>query len=81
MDEYHINTRFCIGCDGPVASVCLFSEVPVEEIRTVLLDYQSRTSVALAEILFEKLLETQTRFSACGDQIFLNRSMVIQQPL
>ena len=54
MKEYHINTRYCIGSDGPVASVCLFSEVPVQDIRTVILDYQSRTSVALAEILFDK---------------------------
>jgi len=54
MKEYHINTRYCIGSDGPVASVCLFSEVPVQDIETVILDYQSRTSVALAEILFEK---------------------------
>ena len=66
MKEYHINTRFCIGCDGPVASVCLFSEVPVEEIRTVLLDYQSRTSVALAEILFEKHWKHKPDISACG---------------
>ena len=54
MKEYHINTKYCIGSDGPVASVCLFSEVPVQEIRTVILDYQSRTSVALAQLLFEK---------------------------
>jgi chorismate dehydratase len=54
MKEYHINTRYCIGSDGPVASVCLFSEVPIEDIRTVILDYQSRTSVVLAEILFEQ---------------------------
>ena len=54
MKEYHINTRYCIGSDGPVASVCLFSEVPVQDIRTVILDYQSRTSVALVEMLFEK---------------------------
>jgi chorismate dehydratase len=54
MKEYHINTRFCIGCDGPVASVCLFSEVPVQEVKKVMLDYQSRTSVALAEILFKR---------------------------
>jgi chorismate dehydratase len=54
LKEYHINTRFCIGSDGPVASVCLFSDVPVQEIKTVILDYQSRTSVVLAEILFER---------------------------
>ncbi len=66
MHEYHINTRFCIGCDGPVASVCLFSEVPVTEIRKVLLDYQSRTSVALAEILFEKHWKLKPAFEQAG---------------
>jgi chorismate dehydratase len=54
MKEYHVNGDVCIGSDGPVASVCLFSEVPVGEIETVLLDYQSRTSVQLARILLEK---------------------------
>lgn len=51
LKEYHIYTDYCIGCNGPVASVCLFSEVPIEKIETVLLDYQSRTSVALLKIL------------------------------
>jgi len=51
MDEYHIVSDYCIGCDGPVASVCLFSDVPLEETETILLDYQSRTSVALTRIL------------------------------
>jgi chorismate dehydratase len=53
MPEYYINGNFGIGSDGPVASVCLFSEVPLPEIRTVLLDYQSRTSVQLVRILLE----------------------------
>lgn len=53
MQEYHIVSNYCIGCDGPVASVCLFSEVPVEEITTVYLDYQSRTSVALVQLLLQ----------------------------
>lgn len=72
MKEFHINTRFCIGCDGPVASVCLFSESPVDQIRTVLLDYQSRTSVALAEILFEKHWKQKPVFEEAGPD-FLNR--------
>lgn len=54
LSEYFINTSYCIGCDGPVASVCLFSEVPIEAIETVLLDYQSRTSVQLARVLFKE---------------------------
>ena len=53
MTEYYINGHFGIGSDGPVASVCLFSDVPLPEIRTVLLDYQSKTSVRLARILLE----------------------------
>lgn len=53
MPEYYIIGNYGIGSDGPVASVCLFSDVPLEEVRTVLLDYQSRTSVQLARILLE----------------------------
>ncbi len=71
LKEYYINTNWCIGCDGPVASVCLFSEVPVEQVETVLLDYQSRTSVALAKILLRdhwkvtpRLVDTKTDFRA-----------------
>jgi chorismate dehydratase len=44
----------CIGCDGQVASVCLFSEVPIAQVKTVLLDYQSRTSVELAKLLLRE---------------------------
>jgi len=54
MREYHIIADYGIGCNGAVASVCLFSDVPVEEIKTVLLDYQSRTSVALLKILLKE---------------------------
>ena len=51
LKEFHINGQYCIGAEGEVASVGLFSEVPLEQIRTVLLDYQSRTSVALLKVL------------------------------
>jgi chorismate dehydratase len=46
-----IISDYCIGADGAVASVLLVSEVPLHEIKTVLLDYQSRTSVILTRIL------------------------------
>ncbi|MEO6290747.1 MAG: menaquinone biosynthesis protein [Ginsengibacter sp.] len=51
MPEYHIISDYCIGSDGEVASVCLFSEVPLQNIETILLDYQSRTSVELLKVL------------------------------
>jgi chorismate dehydratase len=54
LKEYHINGEFCIGSNGNVASVCLFSECPIEKVEKVLLDYQSRTSVQLAKILLRE---------------------------
>ena len=54
LKEHHIITDYCIGADGPVASVCIFSEVPIEEVKNVYLDYQSKTSVNLARILLKE---------------------------
>jgi chorismate dehydratase len=51
LQEYHIISDYCIGAEGPVASVCLFSDVPLQEIKRIYLDYQSRSSVALLKIL------------------------------
>ena len=54
MKESFIITDYCIGAVREVASVALFSEVPMEQIETVLLDYQSRSSVNLAKVLFKE---------------------------
>jgi len=51
LDHYKIITNYCIGADGKVDSVKLYSEVPLDEIRTVTLDYQSRSSVKLTKVL------------------------------
>jgi chorismate dehydratase len=50
---YHISGNYCIGTEGEIASVALFSEVPMQEIQKVYLDYQSRTSVALLKYLMK----------------------------
>lgn len=47
-------SNYCIASDKTVASVCIFSEVPIEEIQEIYLDYQSRTSVALFKILMKE---------------------------
>jgi len=41
----------CIGTVGKVRTVVLASEVALDDIETVLMDYQSRTSVLLARVL------------------------------
>jgi len=53
LKEYHIISDFCIGAEKKVGSVMLYSDDPLNEIRSVLLDHQSRTSVALVKILAE----------------------------
>jgi chorismate dehydratase len=46
-----IVSDYGIAADGKVASVCIFSQVPIEEIDCIYLDYQSRTSIRLAQVL------------------------------
>lgn len=62
MKEHHIITDYCISCDGAVESVCIFSDVPIDEIKTVLLDYQSRTSILLAQFLLKEYWKIEPVF-------------------
>src|SRR5688572_15418436 len=54
LQSWHVNGNYCIGTEGEIASVCLFSEVPMQEIQKVYLDYQSRSSVALLKWLMKE---------------------------
>lgn len=54
LSSFHIVGDYCIGAEGEIASVCLFSEVPMNEITKVYLDYQSRSSVALLKWLMKE---------------------------
>lgn len=53
LSAYFIDADYCIGANGPVGSVGIYSDVPLEEVETLLLDYQSRTSINLARILLK----------------------------
>lgn len=53
IPNYQIITDYCIGADGPVDSVFIFSDNPIEEINILRLDVQSRTSNGLARILLK----------------------------
>jgi chorismate dehydratase len=63
---FHLLPGIAISSVGKVASVMLFSKVPLPEIQTVLLDSRSRTSVALLKILFEKYYGLHPRYIAHG---------------
>ena len=62
LQEAYLVSDYCIGAEGPVASVSIFSQVPMEEIKTVYLDYQSRTSIQLAQILLKHYWKQEVEF-------------------
>ena len=51
-----------IAAFGHVGSVFLFSKVPLEDIKTIFLDYQSRTSVRLLRILLKYFWKKKVDF-------------------
>ncbi len=55
LKEHYIISDYCIGAQGKVNSVLLVSDVPLNEIKEVLLDYQSKTSVNLVKVLAKNL--------------------------
>ncbi|MBV7529938.1 menaquinone biosynthetic enzyme MqnA/MqnD family protein [Chitinophaga sp. sic0106] len=64
LKEYHIIADYCIGAEAPVASVCLYSDVPLHDIKRIYLDYQSRTSVALLKVLVREYWKLDVEFVA-----------------
>ena len=62
LSDPHIISNYVIGANGAVASVALFSEVPIDEIKSIYLDYQSRTSVQLLKILLSQFWKKEVEF-------------------
>ena len=62
LKEVHLVSNYCIGAEGDVASVCIFSQVPIHQIEKVYLDDQSRTSVQLARILLADFWKKEVEF-------------------
>jgi len=67
LSEYHIIGDYCIGSDGAVDSVFIFSQKPIEKIETLLLDPQSRTSNGLAQILLKHYWKKDVEIRTDGD--------------
>ncbi len=62
LNSYHIITDYCIGAVGKVDSVKLFAQKPLEELTHVLLDYQSKTSVTLVQVLNKHFWKKNIQF-------------------
>ena len=70
LKDWYIDSDYCIGSNGPVASVCIFSQVPMDEIKQVYLDYQSRTSVNLAKVLLKEYWKKDVEFIDASGEDF-----------
>lgn len=56
-----IISDFCIGAVGAVKTVCIYAQKPLEELTELYLDYQSRSSVLLAQVLLRDYWKLQPR--------------------
>ncbi len=66
VEGAHILTDYCIACSGKVRTVVLVSQVPLAEVKNIVLDYQSRTSVQLVKILAKDLWQIHPEWKNGG---------------
>lgn len=59
----------CIGSEGPVASVALFTRKPITDVRSIALDSSSRTSAMLTRILCKRLFRISPTFVPHGPDL------------
>ena len=71
MTYSEIIGKYCIGAEGKVKTVMLFSNCPLNEISSISLDYQSRTSVMLVKILANNFWKIDVKFSH-ADKDYIN---------
>jgi chorismate dehydratase len=62
LDYYQILSNYCLSSGPEVFSVLLLSEKPIHEIKNIILDYHSRTSVQMIQILVKKHLKLRVNF-------------------
>ncbi len=67
LEHYQIISDYCIGADGAVATVCIYGDVPLEQLTHVYLDHHSRTSVMLARLLLEEYWKHPVTFLDAED--------------
>ncbi|HCC54944.1 MAG TPA: hypothetical protein DEQ20_08495 [Desulfobulbaceae bacterium] len=63
-DEYRIMSDLSISATGPVGSVFLFSDLPIDSLdnQLILLSSQSQTSVSLVKIILEDFYQLRPRY-------------------
>jgi chorismate dehydratase len=69
IPDLRVIPNVSIATKGSVRSILLVSKVPLQEVRTVAADTSSRTSVALARVLFRKWMGGGRQFTSMPPQL------------
>lgn len=72
LDPVYLVSDYCIGAIGSVKTVAIFADQPLESLQEIILDYHSRTSVALAEVLLREYWQLKITLRA-GQPGFENK--------
>ena len=67
--DYRLVPGVGSGSRGPVASVAIFTRVPIEAVRRIALDTSSRTSVALVKVLCRHRFHIEPEFVPHGPDL------------
>ena len=67
MPQLEIVPGLAIGTNGPSRSVLLIAKKSIDDVRTIALDRESRTSNALVQVLCHRVWKIQPEFDAAGD--------------
>ena len=67
--DYRVVPGIGVVSDGAVASVAVFTRVPVADIRSLALDTSSRTSVALVKVLCARYFRIAPAFVSAGPDL------------
>jgi chorismate dehydratase len=64
LGKYHVISDYCIGCDGPVRTVSIYSHKPLEELTHIVLYAESRTSNLLVQMINNEYWHHKFTFSS-----------------
>ena len=68
-NRYQIVPGLAIASRGPVASVALYTRIPMANVQSIAMDTSSRTSVALVRVLCARLFRIQPSLEARGPDL------------
>ena len=78
LPEYHIVGSYCIGATKAVRSVDVYSTAPLHELNTIYLDFESRTSVLLCQVLAKHFWFISPKFTSLNslDEVDANKKNI-----